>query len=148
VRSLFKYSYKSEAEINVPKKAVWRVLTDCETYPKWNPFTVRIDTDWQIGHKIHLHVKFRPSTAPSVQTEYISVFRPEDELGWRLDWSLLLKAERTQRLTDIGKDKTHYFNEDVIEGPLSPLVHLIYGKMIQKGFESVAASLKKYMEKG
>lgn len=147
MRRLFRYSYKSEAEINAPKRDVWQVLTDGHAYPEWNPFTVKIETDWQIGHKIHLHVKFKPASAPSVRTEYISVFKPEDELGWSLDWGILLKAERTQRITEMDKGKTYYFNEDVIEGPLSPLVHLIYGKLIQKGFEAVAASLKKYMEK-
>lgn len=148
MRSIFRYSYKSEAVINAPKGAIWQVLTNCDNYPEWNPFTVKIETDWQLGHKIHLHVKFKPSSAPSVRTEYISVFQPEDELGWNLNWGIFLKAERIQRLSEIVEDKTYYFNEDVIEGPLSPLVHLIYGNLIQKGFEAVAESLKKYMEEG
>lgn len=53
---------------------------------------------------------------------------------------------RTQQLIVVNENKTKYINEDVIEGLLSPLVHALYGRWIQKGFDEISLALKNYME--
>jgi len=58
----------------------------------------------------------------------------------------MLKAERVQRLSENNNGTIQYITEDVIEGFLSPLVHFLYGKHIQSGFNSLAKSLKNYIE--
>lgn len=141
----FRYSYRAEIEIHEKKEKIWAVLTDLDRYSKWNPFTPKIETDWQIGHEVLLTVNMKNDKKSIKQKEVLTRWNPPDELAWGMNWSIFLRAERVQRLTTTN-GSTNYFTEDIIEGVLSPIVHLIYGKYIRHGFEKVAVSLKKYIE--
>jgi hypothetical protein len=120
-------------------------LTDLNSYHLWNPFTPKVKTTWKIGDPVYLTVQMKKGK-PIQQKEYLSRFHPENEFAWGMKWGLFLKAERVQKLIDHDHDKTIYFTEDVIEGPLSPIVNMIYGKSIQQGFDALAQGLKKQME--
>ena len=142
----FRYSYKAGVEINTKKELVWKVLTNLDNYHQWNPFTPKIETIWKIGEPVLLTVQMTKGRSPVLQKEYMSRFIQTDEFAWGMNWSIFLKAERVQRLIDTEPEKTLYFTEDVITGLLSPLVHLIYGKSIQNGFNALAISLKRHLE--
>jgi len=143
----FRYSYKAEIAINANKDIIWKALTDLENYPLWNPFTPKVETNWKIGEPVLLTVQMKKDTSSIKQTEYLSRLNPPDELAWGMKWGVFLKAERVQRLSIDDDGNTVYFTEDIIEGMLSPIVHLVYGKSIQTGFDALAKALKKYMEK-
>ena len=143
---LFKYSYKSSIDIKAKKEIVWHVLTELSKYPEWNTFTPEVDTQWQLNEKVVLTVKMNPNKKPIQQIEYLLSYAPTDQLSWGMNWGIFLKAERVQRLTRVDGDETNYFTEDVISGLLSPMVNLIYGKSIQRGFDQVAKGLKRHCE--
>ncbi len=82
-----------------------------------------------------------------IQTEYLLLFEAPGAMDWGMDWGLLLKARRVQRLRIISPVVTEYFTEDKIWGLLSPLVHKLFGRHIQSGFERMAEELKQYVEK-
>ena len=144
--SQLSYSYTSEIEIRAPKDLVWQVLSDFESYHQWNPFTPKIESSWQIGAPVSLTVRMNKDKKPIIQKEYLRTINPPNVLAWGMNWGILLHAERTQKLSTLANGNTHYFNEDVIKGLLSPIVHWIYGHSVQKGFEEVAKSLKHYIE--
>ena len=144
--NLFRYRYKTSVQIACSREDVWDTLTDLDSYQLWNPFTPKVKTSWQIGDPVYLTVQMKKGK-PIQQKEYLSRFHPKDELAWGMSWGIFLKAERVQRLSDLGHEETIYFTEDVIEGPLSPIVHLIYGKSIQNGFNALTKGLKAYLEK-
>jgi uncharacterized protein YndB with AHSA1/START domain len=142
----FRYSYKAQIVIASKKELVWKILTDLDNYQRWNPFTPRVETNWEIGHPVSLTVQMTKGKSPILQKEYMVKFNPQDEFAWGMKWSVFLKAERIQRLSEDEHENTMYFTEDVIEGLLSPIVHFIYGKSIQKGFEELAIALKRHLE--
>jgi len=146
MNSFLRYSYQSEIDIHADVKLVWETLTDLDAYSRWNPFTVKIESDWKIGEKVRLTVKMNPNRKPIIQTEYLATLAEPMEMSWGMNWGFLLKAKRMQKLTRLTGENTHYFNEDVIEGLLSPVVHMIFGKSIQRGFDAMALSLKKHIE--
>ena len=144
--ALFEKKYKASSAIDADQQTVWNILVNQKEYHLWNPFTPKIETDWEIGSEVMLTVNMKPDKAPILQTEYVARLNPPIVLAWGMNWRGFLKAERIQRLTEMSDGKTMYFTEDVISGLLCPIVHLMYGKYIQKGFEGVAQSLKKYAE--
>lgn len=144
--ALFEKRYKASSIIVADQQTIWNILVNQKEYHLWNPFTPKIETDWEIGNKVKLTVNMKPGNAPILQIEYLARLNPPIVLAWGMNWRGFLKAERIQRLTKLSDGKTMYFTEDVISGILCPVVHYMYGKYIQKGFEQVAISLKKYAE--
>jgi hypothetical protein len=145
-KGFLRYSYKSEIIINSATEEIWQVLTDLESYAKWNPFTVKVRSEWIPGKPVHLTVKMKPNRRPITQTEYLSRIQQPEILAWGFSYGWILKAMRTQQLIRIHETQTQYVNEDIIEGLLSPIVHAIYGKWIQKGFDEISVALKNYMK--
>ena len=145
---MFQFKYQSEIIINAPKKKVWEVLSDFPSYKKWNPFTVQIDSSLELGSEVFLTVKMKPDKNTTIRTEYLKAYDPEEKMVWGFDHGLVLKAERTQRLISIDEKTTRYENEDKISGLASPLVQILYGKWIQRGFDSLCIALKSYIENG
>lgn len=146
MKRFFRFTYKSEAEIDATRQTVWKVLADSSSYPKWNPFTIRVDSEWKLGKEVFLTVRMKPNQTPTRRTEYLAKFKDPEVMAWGLDWGWWLKAMRTQRLEVINARKTKYLNEDIIYGLLSPLVHVLFGKWVQKGFNEIAVALKSYVE--
>ncbi|MCG8308850.1 MAG: SRPBCC domain-containing protein [Cytophagales bacterium] len=144
----FRNSYKASVRINAEKEYVWDILTDLGLYELWNPFTPKIETVWKLHEKVILTVQMKKDRKPIRQVEYLLRFDPPLELAWGMNWGFLLKAERIQRLRTDRDGYTEYFTEDIIAGLLSPIVHLIYGRSIQNGFEILAKGLKRFAENG
>ena len=144
---LFEKRYKASSIIESDLKKVWQILVNQKDYHVWNPFTSKIETDWKVGNKVKLTVNMKSGKSPILQTENLTKINHQSELAWGMNWTGLLKAERIQRITSLADGKIEYFTEDVISGIMCPLVHLLYGKYIQRGFEHVAKSLKTYAEK-
>lgn len=142
----FKYSYKTALHIEAKKEKIWNILTNLDSYPEWNPFTTKVETNWNIGDQVKLTVQMNAGKIPIIQKETLSRFNPMDEISWGMNWGFFLKAERVQRLSTAEHGNTLYFTEDTIKGLLSPIVHALYGRSIQDGFDALAQSLKNFVE--
>ena len=58
---MFRHLIRSDAvEIAAPVEQVWEVLADFGRYGEWNPFTTRVDTNFEVGSPVDLHVTLGP----------------------------------------------------------------------------------------
>jgi len=134
--------YAAEVEIDAPVDEVWAVLTDLDAYPEWNPFTPSMRSTLAVGEPIDMRVRMAKLGLTVRQRETVRAVEPRRRLVWGEDMmGGLVRAERVQTLTELPGGRTRYRTEDVIEGPLGPLVFLIFGPSIQAGFDSVADAL-------
>ena len=140
--------YRGEAWIDAPPEAVWAVLVDLDAYPSWNPFTPRVRSTLEVGDPVELTVRL-PPWGTRRQVERIR----RREAPWALDWGsdfllggALVRALRTQRLEPVDGG-TRYVTEDVIEGPLAPLVGLLFGRALERGFGAVPGALRREVER-
>jgi len=143
---LFSKKYSKRIQINAPKEKVWEVLDDFDNYHNWNSFTIAIDTNRKPGDKVSLTVQMKLHHRPLVQTEYLQNYELFEAMDWGMNWGPFLKAHRVQRLTSISPGVTEYFTEDRIWGLMCPVVHWLYGKHIQAGFERMAGELMHFSE--
>ena len=142
---------ESTIDIDAPPERVWAILADLSRYGEWNPFTPRIDASLVIGEPVVLHVAMKPGKPLIVQREVCSANDPGKwELGWGLQRrpGFALRANRIQRLTRVGPDRTRYYTSDTFSGLLVPIVMGLYRADIQRGFDGAARGLKERAEKG
>ena len=134
--------YATRVDIDAPAERVWSILEDLDRYAEWNPFTVRIETDFVVGHPIVLHVSF-DGAKPMRQTEILRRWAPGEELRWSMTigpaW--FFRAERVQRVEVLGPARCRYISEDAFAGLFSPVVELLYGPKVQRGFDALGAAL-------
>jgi len=133
--------------INAPLEQVWHALIDVENYPRWNPFTTRVETTFVVGEPAILYVTMN-GQHQRVQHEVITVFEPQHSFAWTsiMGAPFILKANRWQ-IVEASEDKcTQYETYETFDGLLVPLIMALYRKDIQRGFEAVGSALKKYVE--
>lgn len=142
---------ESTVDIDAPAERVWSILSDLSRYGEWNPFTPRIDASLVVGEPVVLHVAMEPGKPLIVQREVCSANDPaRRELGWGMQMgpAFVLRANRVQRLIELGPGRTRYYTADAFSGLLVPLVMGLYRAHIQRGFDGVARALKERAEKG
>lgn len=139
--------YAAESEIDATVEEVWAVLVDVDGYADWNPFTPIAKTTLTVGEPIDMRVRMDGLGITVSQRETIRAVEPCSKLVWGMEMMLgMVRAERTQTLTPLEGGRTRYRTEDVIEGPLEPLVRVLMGGSIQRGFDGVARGLKARVE--
>ena len=146
---MFRYVLSSDSvEIDAPIERAWRILMDVERYGEWNPFTPRVATDFEIGSRVDLRAMIGP--VPLKQVERIERVEPPGRLVWTttIGHRVLLFARREQRLEPLGATRCRYVTTDAFSGVLTPLVVLLFGGIVRRGFNSVAHGLKARAEAG
>ena len=149
---MFKHTVVSdEVVIEAPIELAWSILTDTATYSDWNPFTPKIDTDFELESEVHLEVHFGKFKLD--ETEIMRAFEPPTRLAWGADMFklgsvALVTAFREQCLTRLTDNRCAYVSRDYLSGPLTPLVALSFGKAMRNGFNAAGYGLKRYAEAG
>ena len=141
--TVFKHVISSDAvEIDAPVERVWEILVDVGRYGEWNPFTTRVETDLNVGSPVDLHVTLGPLKV--VQPERIEAVEGPHLLAWstKIGNSLLLSARRDQHLQALGDTRCRYHTSDAFRGLLTPLVMLLFGRLIRRGFNDMSLALK------
>ena len=145
---MFRHVVRSDpVTIEAPVEVVWGVLTDVANYAEWNPFTPSVKTDLQLGSPVHMLVTMGAYRLP--QTEIVCALEPPTLLAWRtvIGARFLLHALREQRLEVVNAGTTcRYVTTDEFNGLLVPLVALLFGGFVRRGFNSVALGLKSRAE--
>ena len=132
--------------IDAPIETAWRVLTAVENYHEWNPFTPSVKTDLKMGSRVDMRVQMGPIRLK--QTEIVCAVEPPRLLAWytTMGARFLLHAVREQRLEALSESQCRYVTTDAFTGLLTPLVILVAGRAVERGFNNVAQGLKKRAE--
>ncbi|MDE3262149.1 MAG: SRPBCC domain-containing protein [Acidobacteriota bacterium] len=141
--NVFRFVAASDpVEIEAPAERVWDILVDFDRYGEWNPFTTRVEASLEIGAPVMLHVRL--GWLKRKQPERIETVEPPHLLAWGVTMGarFLLVARREQRLEPLGANRCRYVTTDETHGLLTPLVALLFGRLIRQGFNDLAAALK------
>ncbi len=129
--------------IDAPAEIAWRVLTDLERYPEWNPFTVRVESSLEIGAPVILHIRRGDSTMK--QTFVLEVLDPPREIAWRLPKMLhkaIFSAYRTQQIEALDAGRCTYRTSDTFSGLLAGPLYRSQHEWVQRNFTALANALK------
>lgn len=132
-------------EIAAPAELVWSILIDLPNYPKWNPYTVKVESSLRLGEPVNL---FLPNPAQPGElihvVEHLADFEPHRLLAWEMIASADNPdaARREQIIEATGPDSCRYHTTDQFLGPTADQVMANHGPWVKQGFDAVALALK------
>ena len=115
-----KLEIRTEVEIDAGPAEVWRVLTDFEAYPRWNPFIAAVYGELQNGKRVGV-VMTPPDGRESRHSPKLLVVAEERELRWvgTLGANFLYRGEHFFRLHPHGRGQTRLVHGEDISGILT-----------------------------
>ncbi len=133
--------------IDAPIQTVWKVLTDLEKYPSWNPFiqksTGRLTVGERIENEMHL-----PGQKPQTFRPKLLKVAANKELRWlgSLGIPRLFDGEHYFQLEAINNHQTRLVHGEHFRGILVGLIMRQIGEATKAGFVSMNLALKKEAE--
>jgi len=138
IRKTFSRETSVSVDIQADSKTIWSLLTNAESYPKWNSTVISIDGKIALGEKIQLKSYLDPKRVFKLSVKEVE---PERRLVWGD-----AMGKREYLLTQKSNGQTNFSMTEKIGGPLFPL----FAKMIppfDESFDKFAHDLKTESEK-
>lgn len=144
---MFRETIHTEIDINAGTRPVWKVLTDLESYPEWNPMIRRASGQLRAGARLTVH--FEPAGRRG------HTFRPrllvvEDnrELRWRGSPGvfLIFESEHLFVLDQTAGNKCRLNHDMVFYGLAVPFLKKRLRKAVIRPFEEMNLALKERAE--
>lgn len=129
-------------KINASKEKVWKVLTDFEKYPNWNPFIKSISGDPIVGKKIRVEFEemtFKPK---------VLVFEEYKEFKWigRLGLPFVFDGTHRFQIIEKSKETVEFVHSEMFRGMLVLFFKRKLLSQTKIGFELMNQALKKEAE--
>ena len=148
--------YADPIEIDAPIELVWKIMTDFDRYPDWNPLNrfFRLDSEAKPTHTVTFGPFWGPydwadgdplPDADFTQHETLTIWEENCCLAYAVI-SPELNAERVQYISTLPNGKTRYHTYERTSGPLSVNVRKDLGDKIIAGFNANGQALKKRAE--
>ena len=137
----------TQITIQAPPEKIWKILTDFDQYPHWNPFIKSITGNVQVGNSITVRLEPPGAMGMTIQPRVISM-----ELNKKLSWigKLLFKGlfdgEHQFELLDHGNGSTTFIHREQFDGILIPFFIKILDFNTKNGFEAMNKKLKELAE--
>jgi hypothetical protein len=135
-------TYSATTTIDASAETIWKILTDAQGYPSWDPWAVRIEGTIAPGAQITAYTKLSPRAFPVKVTEFV----PEKLMVWTGGMPFgLFTGVRRFTLTPQAGGGVEFSVSEVFSGPLLPLFAGSLPDMT-KPFADFADGLKKRAE--
>lgn len=137
---------QTEITIQATPEAVWKVLTDFENFPNWNPFIKSINGNQSVGGKLTVQIQ-PPEEKSMTFTPNILVFDVSKELRWLGKAPLpgLFSGEHYFIIEDLKNGSVKLTHGERFSGILVGFMQ----KMLDRteiGFQNMNEALKKKCE--
>ncbi|EHC18714.1 SRPBCC domain-containing protein [Fischerella thermalis BR2B] len=133
----------TEIEIQAPDHQVWKILTDFDNFPTWNPFIRRVSGEVREGS--HLEVQIQPPGKNEI-TFKPKVLRvmPNRELRWLGHFIIpgLFDGEHIFLIQSLTINRTHFIQREIFRGILVPFFTRQLETNTCQGFAEMNRALK------
>lgn len=135
--------YESSFEIDASAEHVWKVLTDLERYPEWNPQIPKISSNLGKDARVNLRLTLPGRPAMDV-TAVIEEFQPNRLLTWRghvvAPW--LFEGYRRFALEALANSRVRFTHVEDIHGLLGPLFSLVMGRPCESSHHALNEAIR------
>lgn len=133
---------KTTIQIAASPEKVWKVLTDFDQYPNWNPFISSATGNFVVGQSIEINaggMKFKPT---------VLAFDEHKELRWlgKLLFSGVFDGEHSFQIIDNNDGTVTFNHEEKFSGLLVGMFAKKLDTDTKQGFEQMNQKLKELAE--
>jgi hypothetical protein len=139
----------TDIRIDASADQVWRVLTDLDAYPSWNPLFRRVSGELGL-HKSLTAVRIKPDGGEVTDHPTVVLLRPGREIRWRSRPLLpfLLDAEHDFKIEPLGPEQVRFVHWQERSGLLSYLLPSSSESAIRDQLDVMNLALKAQVEHG
>ena len=136
----------TEIEIDAAPEEVWRVLTDFDAYPEWNPFVTSVRGEPAVGARLDIFVQVPEGRGMRFRPKVLRV-EPARELRWlgTLPVPGLFNGEHIFQLEPAGEGRTRFLHGERFTGLLIPFMGGVLEKT-ERGYVLMNEALKRRVE--
>jgi hypothetical protein len=139
--------------IDAPPRLVWDVITDVDRYPEWNRFTPRLELHSRplgVGVELDLQCWITEDKLLPEEREVILALEP-DRHAFCMGTSRRrgrpgIRSQRWQICEPLADGRTRFINHESFEGPLAPLVYLLYTAKLHRAFRGYCQDVRSRVE--
>lgn len=147
LKSFWTRKIQAHIDINVEPVVVWRVLTELDRYPDWNPFIRKASGDLSVGRKVSVRLDVPGGMRMRLRTKLL-VVEPQIELRWIGHAIIpgLFDGEHAFIIQKMEPAQTRFLQTEKFSGLLVPLLgwYIVPGAL--HGFEVMNQALKRRVE--
>ncbi len=138
---------RSEIIIHSSISKVWRIFTDFNSYPEWNPFIASLTGSVAVGNIINIMLT-PPDAKPMKFSPRISKYTENSELRWlgHLFIPGLFDGEHIFELKDNNDGTVLFIQREIFNGILVNMFKKMLDDNTKRGFESMNNKLKEKSE--
>lgn len=138
---------KTEIVINATPEKVWKILTDFDEYPNWNPFIKSIKGQVKVGNKITARIEPPEAKEMTFKPKILTLVK-YNELSWigRLLFPGLFDGKHKFELIDNGNGTITFIQSERFKGILVPFFKKQLNKNTRNGFIEMNRKLKELAE--
>lgn len=138
---------KTEIEIYASAVRVWRVLSDFDSFPEWNPFVIKVEGKPIKGEILKIEVQL-PDSMKLKFTPEILVAEPNKELRWVGNMPLgMFRGEHYYKIEPLGENKSRFIHGEYFSGWFVPVIFAMVGKQTERGYHLMNQAIKDRAEK-
>jgi hypothetical protein len=134
----------TEIEINTSADKVWKILSDFDSYSKWNPFIRQINGKMRQGEKLKILLKEPKGKETGINPTVMKV-EPNHEFRW-LGKIPGFHGEHIFEIKSKGKNRIRFVQRERFTGFLVPLLWNRINSSIKPAFEDMNRELKRKAE--
>lgn len=134
-------------EIDASASTVWRLLSELEHYPEWNPYSRRVEGTLREGETVRVEAHLRDEVR--IVDNRVTRVEVNRALCWHsLNWyRFLAQGTRCRFLEPLPNGRVRLRHHEVMEGPLAGLIERLYRARIEEGLRLVDDALKEAAER-
>jgi hypothetical protein len=127
-------------DVPAPPAVVWEVLTDVESYARWNTL-LSVDGEFVVGNTVSVRLSMPGLPTVRLRPE-ITAVEPERALRWR---SRLfgIEAEHAFLVEPASDGTTRFVQTESFDGPVAGVLADRLDRRIRRGFEQMNLGLRR-----
>ncbi len=147
--SAFAVDIRIDTAINAPADTVWRILTDTDDYPDWNPFITSFTGPIALGGRLDVTLNL-PGRRPTTFRPTVVELDPGHRFAWlgHLGIKGLFDGRHSFTIEPIDDDHCRLVHAERLTGALIPLARGMLTGATADAFAAMNAACKERAERG